>query len=71
MFGGAHADIQRALLEGSSDLGLVNYLDGDDLPPELETTPLLSGRAGRLHAAGQPAGRPRGGTRSAICARRR
>ncbi len=42
--GGVHADIQRALLEGSSDLGLVNYLEGDDLPPELETTVLISGR---------------------------
>ena len=44
VFGGAHADIQRALLEGSGDLGLVNYLQGDDLPPELESTPLVSGR---------------------------
>jgi DNA-binding transcriptional LysR family regulator len=44
VFGGLHADIQRALLEGSSDLGLVNYLEGDDLPSDLETTPLLSGR---------------------------
>ena len=44
VIGGVHADIQRALLEGSSDLGLVNYLDGDDLPPELETTVLIAGR---------------------------
>jgi DNA-binding transcriptional LysR family regulator len=44
VIGGLHADIQRALLEGSSDLGLLNYLEGDDMPPELETTPLLSGR---------------------------
>jgi len=44
VFGGLHADVERALLEGSSDLGLVNYLEGDDLPPALETTPLLSGR---------------------------
>ena len=43
VFGGAHADIQRTLLEGSSDLGLVNYLHGDDLPPELESTVLVSG----------------------------
>ena len=28
----------------SFDLGLVNYLDGDDLPPDLETTLLLTGR---------------------------
>lgn len=44
VIGGLHADIQRALLEGSTDLGLVNYLDGDDMPPELETLVLLTGR---------------------------
>jgi DNA-binding transcriptional LysR family regulator len=44
VFGAAHADVQRSLLEGSSDLGLVNYLAGDDLPPELESTLLISGR---------------------------
>jgi DNA-binding transcriptional LysR family regulator len=44
VIGGLHADIEQALLEGSSDLGLVNYLEGDDLPPGLETTPLLWGR---------------------------
>lgn len=43
--GGLHADIQRGLLEGSIDLGLVNCLEGDDMPPELETTPLLFGHA--------------------------
>ncbi|MGD0555336.1 MAG: LysR family transcriptional regulator [Streptosporangiaceae bacterium] len=37
------ADINRSLLEGSLDLGLVNYLDGDDQPPELESMALLSG----------------------------
>lgn len=42
---GLQVDIQRGLMEGSTDLGLVNYLEGDDLPPELETTPLLAGRA--------------------------
>lgn len=36
--------IYRALLAGSLDLGLVNYLAGDDTPPELETTLLLHGR---------------------------
>jgi DNA-binding transcriptional LysR family regulator len=36
--------IHRALLEGSFDLGLVNYLEGDDRPPELEATTLLRGR---------------------------
>jgi DNA-binding transcriptional LysR family regulator len=38
------AEIRRGILEGSLDLGLVNYLDGDDLPPDLESTPLLRGR---------------------------
>ena len=38
------AEIRRGILEGSLDLGLVNYLDGDDLPPDLESTPLLQGR---------------------------
>jgi DNA-binding transcriptional LysR family regulator len=42
---GAQQDqIQRAILEGGFDLGLVNYLEGDDRPPELETTTLLRGR---------------------------
>jgi DNA-binding transcriptional LysR family regulator len=36
--------IHRALLSGRFDIGLVNYLEGDDLPPELETTILLCGR---------------------------
>jgi DNA-binding transcriptional LysR family regulator len=40
---GLQADIQRGLLEGSTDLGLVNILEGDDMPPELNTTPLLRG----------------------------
>ena len=43
--GGLQADIQRGLLEGSTDLGLVNTLDGDDRPPALSTTSLLSGHA--------------------------
>jgi DNA-binding transcriptional LysR family regulator len=43
--GGLHADVQRGLLEGSTDLGLVNCLEGDDMPPELETTQLLIGHA--------------------------
>jgi DNA-binding transcriptional LysR family regulator len=37
-------DIHRALREGSLDLGLVNYLDGDDYPPDFESTELLRGR---------------------------
>ena len=42
--GAQQADIHRAILEGSFDLGLVNYLAGDDRPPELDTTTLLRGR---------------------------
>jgi DNA-binding transcriptional LysR family regulator len=42
---GAQQDqIHRALLEGGLDLGLVNHLEGDDKPPELDTTTLLRGR---------------------------
>jgi DNA-binding transcriptional LysR family regulator len=44
VIGAQQAEIHRALLGGSFDLGLVNYLQGDDMPPELETTPLLRGR---------------------------
>ncbi len=36
--------IHRELLDGSLDLGLVNYLAGDDPPPDLETTELIRGR---------------------------
>jgi DNA-binding transcriptional LysR family regulator len=43
IIGAQQAEIHRALLEGSLDLGLVNYLEGDDKPPELETTLLLRG----------------------------
>jgi DNA-binding transcriptional LysR family regulator len=42
---GAQQDqIQRAILEGGFDLGLVNYLKGDDRPPELDSATLLRGR---------------------------
>ncbi|MCX4767484.1 LysR family transcriptional regulator [Streptomyces sp. NBC_01275] len=37
-------DIHRALLEGGFDLGLVNQLEGDDVPAEFESTELLRGR---------------------------
>ncbi|HVV91035.1 MAG TPA: LysR family transcriptional regulator [Solirubrobacterales bacterium] len=40
----AQSRIHTALLEGSMDIGLLNYLDGDDLPPEFEATELLRGR---------------------------
>jgi DNA-binding transcriptional LysR family regulator len=36
--------IHHGILSGSFDLGLVNYLEGDDVPPELENTTLLRGR---------------------------
>jgi len=36
--------IHNGILSGSFDLGLVNYLEDDDVPPELETTTLLRGR---------------------------
>ncbi|MFJ2814738.1 LysR family transcriptional regulator [Streptomyces sp. NPDC091279] len=37
-------EIHRALAEGGFDLGLVNHLDGDDLPADLDSTELLRGR---------------------------
>jgi DNA-binding transcriptional LysR family regulator len=37
-------DIHRSLREGSMDLGLVNYLRGDDYPADFESTELLCGR---------------------------
>ena len=44
IIGAQQGEIHRAILAGSFDLGLVNYLKGDDMPPELETTALLRGR---------------------------
>ncbi|XVS60894.1 LysR family transcriptional regulator [Actinosynnema sp. CA-299493] len=38
------AEIHRSLLEGSLDIGLVNYLRGDDPPPDFDTTELLRGQ---------------------------
>jgi DNA-binding transcriptional LysR family regulator len=43
--GAQEAQIHRALREGSFDLGLLTCLAHDDMPPELETTRLLTGRA--------------------------
>ncbi|MEU6255703.1 LysR family transcriptional regulator [Streptomyces sp. NPDC047043] len=37
-------EIHRALSEGGFDLGLVNHLDGDDVPAGFESTQLLCGR---------------------------
>jgi DNA-binding transcriptional LysR family regulator len=44
VIGAQHTDIHRGLLEGGLDLGLVNYLQGDDKPPGFHTTELLRGR---------------------------
>ncbi|MFJ5224027.1 LysR family transcriptional regulator [Streptomyces sp. NPDC088400] len=44
VIGAQQADIHRELLEGGLDLGLVNYLQGDDKPPGFHTTELLRGR---------------------------
>ena len=38
------AELFTAVTEGSLDLGLVNVLPGDDVPPELGAVPLLCGR---------------------------
>jgi len=43
IIGAQQAEIHQAILEGSLDLGLVNCLEGDDEPPDLETTRLLRG----------------------------
>ncbi|GAA3770700.1 LysR substrate-binding domain-containing protein [Streptomyces coacervatus] len=37
-------EIHRALSEGGFDLGLVNHLEGDDVPAGFESTELLHGR---------------------------
>jgi len=41
--GAQQDDIHRAITEGRLDLGLVNYLAGDDLPPDLDSVELLRG----------------------------
>jgi DNA-binding transcriptional LysR family regulator len=45
-------EIHVSLAEGTLDLGLVNLLDGDDVPPDLEPTPLLVGRPAAVLPAG-------------------
>ncbi|GAB1692387.1 LysR family transcriptional regulator [Krasilnikovia sp. M28-CT-15] len=47
-------DIHVSLAEGTLDLGLVNLLDGDDVPPGLEPTPLLLGRPAAVLPASHP-----------------
>ena len=39
-----HEEIQNGLAEGMLDIGLVNLLAGDDIPPDLELVPLLVGQ---------------------------
>ncbi len=47
-------EIQVGLTEGTLDIGLVNLLDGDDVPPELELIPLLTGRPVAVIPASHP-----------------
>jgi len=47
-------EIHASLAEGTLDLGLVNLLDGDDVPPGLERTPLLRGRPAVVLPVGHP-----------------
>ncbi|MFI1438597.1 LysR family transcriptional regulator [Streptomyces fructofermentans] len=42
--GARQSEIHDALSEGALDLGLVNHLDGDDMPADFESTELLRGR---------------------------
>jgi DNA-binding transcriptional LysR family regulator len=41
-------DIHRALADGGFGLGLVNHLDGDDMPADFDSTELLSGRLAEM-----------------------
>jgi DNA-binding transcriptional LysR family regulator len=45
-------EIHVSLAEGTLDLGLVNLLDGDDVPPELVSVTLLVGRPAAVLPAG-------------------
>lgn len=47
-------DIYLRLTEGTLDVGLVNLFEGDDVPPELEQTPLLAGRPVAVIPAAHP-----------------
>ena len=57
---GRQVDIQQGLAEGSLDLGLVNVLPGDEVPPTLvadrliEGTPVACLPVGHPRAAGAP-----------------
>ena len=56
VIGAQQDEIHRAILDGSFDLGLVNYLEGDDMPPELRDHHAAARPPCRLHAPGQRAG---------------
>jgi DNA-binding transcriptional LysR family regulator len=47
-------EIETGLVEGTLDLGLVNLLDGDDIPPELEPSALVTGRPVAVLPADHP-----------------
>ncbi|BCJ47557.1 LysR family transcriptional regulator [Actinoplanes ianthinogenes] len=47
-------DIYRRVTEGTLEVGLVNLLDGDDVPPELDHTTLTTGRPVAVIPAGHP-----------------
>jgi DNA-binding transcriptional LysR family regulator len=47
-------DIYRQIAEGTLEVGLVNLLDGDDVPPELDVTALLAGRPVAVIPAAHP-----------------
>lgn len=47
-------EIQVGLREGTLDVGIVNLLDGDDVPPELRPMPLLTGRPVAVVPASHP-----------------
>jgi DNA-binding transcriptional LysR family regulator len=49
-----HDEIQVSLAEGTLDIGLVNLLDGDDIPPGLELIPLLAGQPVAVIPAAHP-----------------
>lgn len=46
------AEVVTGLAEGTLDLGLVNVLDGDDLLPDLQAVPLLTGQPVAVVPAG-------------------
>lgn len=47
-------EIQVSLVEGTLDIGIVNLLEGDDVPSELELIPLVTGRPVAVIPASHP-----------------